>query len=73
MKSSNWLVKSTKEAISLELRACQTVDDKGIIGMCVRLSGIHDLRMLQNIAEGRDGSAEPASEFERYQIFYKNN
>ena len=56
----------------MELRACQKVGDAGVIGMCERLSGIHKLRKIMNLAEGRDENHEPQSEFERYQIFYKN-
>jgi len=37
--------KYQKTLISLELRACNGVDDIGIIGMCERLSGFHDLKM----------------------------
>lgn len=48
--------------ISVELRACNGVNDAGIIGMCERLSGIHALR---------NGKA-PLSEAERYQIFSEN-
>ena len=64
--------KYQKSLISLELRACQKVGDAGVIGMCERLSGIFELRKLTNIAEGKDENYEPQTEFERYQIFYKN-
>tara|TARA_B110000285_G_scaffold107344_1_gene122023 strand:- start:376 stop:549 length:174 start_codon:yes stop_codon:yes gene_type:complete len=34
--------KYQKTLTSLELRACHGVEDKGIIGMCERLSDYHD-------------------------------
>lgn len=48
--------------ISLELRACNKVNDKGLIGMFERLSGIHQLR----------NGVLPLNEEERYDFFYKN-
>jgi hypothetical protein len=49
--------------ISLELRACTKVNDKGLIGMCERLSGIHKLR----------NGVEPKNDTERSNFIYKNN
>jgi hypothetical protein len=44
--------------ISLELRACNKVNDKGVIAMCERLSGIHQLR----------NGVEPKNDAERYKF-----
>jgi len=53
--------KFQKSLVSLELRACSLVDDKGIIGLCERLSGIHELR----------NGVEPENDQERYQFIYR--
>ena len=53
-----------KSLISLELRACQKVNDKAIIGMCERLSGFHQL--LRN-------TIEPQNDEERYKIMHLMN
>ena len=41
--------KFQKTLISLELRACNGVDDLGIIGMCERLSSFHDIKLKSEI------------------------
>jgi hypothetical protein len=48
--------------VSLELRACNLKDDDGIIGLCERLSGIHELRR----------GVEPQNDADRYNFIYQN-
>ena len=56
--------------ISLELRACNKINDKALISLCERLSGVHAQR----------NGIEPKNEVERYKFIkglqnfeYKNN
>jgi len=52
--------KYQKTLISLELRACNQVNDKAIVGLCERLSGVHQLR----------NGVEPLNEDDRYKFIY---
>lgn len=55
-------VKYMQTLISLEVRSCSELTDRGIIMMCEALSGIR---------EKRNGE-EPADEFQRYRFFNRH-
>ena len=50
-----------KTIISLQLRSCHQVTDKGMIEMCERLSGADEVRKNAPIEDG--GGKEPENDF----------